>query len=151
MTTSGPLKARKYQRPIFLDDIISQKVYEKWLSRKASTHVRRDRRRGNTFASITEYKSAIHAAVIQCCGRDAYTGEQLRWDLLSKYDNEQSRKGKRAYKAKFALLPSVDHVGDGSGPANFKICGWRTNDAKNDLSYEDFHSLCKKIVNHYKS
>ena len=26
-----------------------------------------------------------------------------------------------------------DHVGDGLGAADFKICAWRTNDAKHDL------------------
>ena len=44
------------------------------------------------------------------------------------------------------MLPSVDHVGDGKGAANFKICAWRTNDAKNDLSYEEFLELCRKVI-----
>jgi len=44
------------------------------------------------------------------------------------------------------MLPSVDHIGDGKGPADFKICAWRTNDAKNDLSYDEFLELCRKVI-----
>jgi len=137
---------KKYQIPEFLTGIISQHIYDSWLSRKARTHVRRDRARGNTNAKISEYKIAIHKAVCESKGRDAYTNEQLKWELLSKYDNEESKRGKREYKKIFALLPSVDHVGDGTGKADFKICAWRTNDAKNDLSYEEFLELCWKVV-----
>ena len=40
--------------------------------------------------------------------------------------NEEFKAKRRHYKAALALLPSVDHVGDGLGEADFKICGWRT-------------------------
>lgn len=63
-----------------------------------------------------------------------------------KYDNEQSNKHGRNYKKRFVMLPSVDHVGDGKGPADFKICAWRTNDAKNDLSYEELLEFCRKVI-----
>lgn len=137
---------RKYQLPEFLAQTVDQKTYECWLYRKAITHVRRDRRRGNKTATNEKYKIAIHSAVCESSGKDAYTKEKLDWLLLSKYDNEQSKKHGRQYKKQFALLPSVDHVGDGKGPADFKICAWRTNDAKNDLSYEEFLDLCRKVI-----
>jgi hypothetical protein len=76
-----------------------------------------------------------------CSTLDFYTEEQLDWTLLSKYNNEDSKKYGREYKKQFALLPSVDHLEDGKGPANFVICAWRTNDSKNDLSYEEFVEL----------
>jgi len=110
------------------------------------THVRRDRSSGNISASNEEYKIALHDAVCKSKGFDAYTHEKLDWSLLSKYNNEESKKGSRAYKKKFALLPSVDHVGDGTGTADFEICAWRTNDAKNDLTYDEFVDLCKKVL-----
>jgi hypothetical protein len=66
--------------------------------------------------------------------------------LLSKYYNAASRQYGLAYKKKFALLPSVDHVRDGKGPADFKICAWRTNDSKNDLSSEELLELCEKVM-----
>lgn len=84
-------------------------------------------------------------------GVDAYTGRPLRWDLISLYDNDDSKAGKRGYKAKFAELPTVDHVGDGLGPADFRICAWRTNDAKNDLTHEQFVELCHMVVSHAKA
>jgi len=137
---------RKYQIPKFLEGTVTQAHYERWLHRKAVTHVKRDRNRGNKTATNVEYKIAIHKAVSDSEGKDAYTGEELDWALLSRYDNEASKKHGRNYKKQFALLPSVDHVGDGTGPADFKICAWRTNDAKNDLSYEEFVELCRKVV-----
>lgn len=137
---------RKYQLPTFLDQSIDQKAYDRWLHRKAVAHVRRDRNRGNRTATNEEYKIAIHKAVCDSGGKDAYTHEDLDWSLLSKYNNEESKKHGRNYKKQFAMLPSVDHVGDGKGPADFKICAWRTNDAKNDLSYEEFLELCRKVI-----
>lgn len=133
--------------PGFLRGVVTQPKYEKWLHRKAIAHVRRDRKRGNTSATNAEYKVAIQKAIQECDGIDAYTGEKLDWTLLSKYDNKESRSGGREYKRQFALLPTVDHVGDGTGPADFRICSWRTNDAKNDLSYGEFVKLCQKVVN----
>jgi hypothetical protein len=137
---------KRYQRPSFLDDVITQDVYERWLQRKAQAHVKRDRRRGNETCSVSSYKQAIHNAVVSSNGIDAYTLEPLEWNLVSTNDNVESNKHGRNYKARFALLPTVDHVGDGTGQAYFVICAWRTNDAKNDLSYEEFISLCKKVV-----
>jgi hypothetical protein len=123
----------KYAMPAFLADSIDQAGYQHWLFRKAQAHVARDRKRGNLMAIGEAYRMAIHAAVIASGGRDAYTGEVLDWKLLGRYDNDASAEGRRTYKHGFAMLPTVDHVGDGLGPADFKICGWRVNDAKHDL------------------
>jgi hypothetical protein len=70
----------------------------------------------------------------------------LDWSLISTYDNADSSSGRRDYKKRFALLHTVDHKGNRSGNADFAICGWRANDAKNDLQYEEFLELCKKVV-----
>ena len=94
------------------------------------------------------YKEAIHAAVIASLGRDAYTGEELDWSLISTYKNEDSKEGRHAYKAGFALLPTVDHHAADAVAADFRICAWRTNDAKNDLSVTAFIELCRRVVQH---
>ena len=65
-------------------EIVDQQVYERWLQRKAVAHVRRDRARDNTTATVKEYKEVIHKAVCECGGKDAYTNEELDWSLLSK-------------------------------------------------------------------
>ena len=138
---------RKYQLSNKLATLVTQEVYERWLDNKARTHLSRDRKRGNLTATNEGYEKAIHQTVCDSDGRDAYTNEELDWSLLSTYNNKKSKEGGRHYKKQFALLPSVDHVGDGTGEADFKICAWRTNDAKNDLSYLEFVELCKKVVN----
>jgi hypothetical protein len=143
------MKTRKYQMPDFLTPILTQERYDRWLGRKASAHVKRDKERGNRTASREKYKLAIHDAVIKCGACDHYTGEQLDWSLLSRYNNAESKAQRRVYKSKFALLPSVDHVGDGLSEANFKICSWRTNDAKNDLTHDEFVALCRRVVSHF--
>jgi hypothetical protein len=137
---------RKYQLTENMSKLVDQAAYERWLHRKASAHIKRDRARGNNTATNVEYKLAIHQAVCDSNGKDAYTDEELDWSLLSKYDNKQSKEHGRHYKKQFSLLPSVDHVGDGKGKADFKICSWRTNDSKNDMSLEEFIDLCKKVV-----
>lgn len=120
----------KYPLPPFLSGVVSQEKYIRWLGRKAAAHIKRDKKRGNATAINEAYKVAIHRAVMESGGRDKYTGEELKWELISRYDNTESKKNRRHYKASFALLPTVDHVGDGLGAVDFKICGWRTNDAK---------------------
>ncbi len=144
-------RQRKYELPAFLVGTVTQDHYDRWLQRKAVAHVRRDRKRGNPSAMNAEYKVEIHRAVIDSKGKDCYTGEKLDWSLISKYDNKQSRSGGRLYKATFALLPTVDHVNDGLGPADFNICSWRTNSAKNDLTLPEFLELCEKVIGHNKT
>lgn len=143
------LMPKKYPLPSFLSGQLPQEVYERWLRRKAQAHVKRDRRRGNKTAIGEAYRVAIHAAVIESGGRDAYTGEKLDWSLLSQYDNDASQKQGRHYKHGFALLPTLDHVGDGMGAADFRICGWRTNDAKHDLEIPAFLALCQAVLEHH--
>lgn len=138
---------KKYQLPAFLDGFITQSHYERWLQRKAMAHVKRDTKRWGNKVTNEQYKIAIHRAVELSQGKDAYTDEPLDWTLISTYDNEESKRFKKQYKKRFALLPSVDHVGDETGPTEFRICAWRTNDAKNDLNYHEFVDLCKKVVN----
>jgi hypothetical protein len=139
--------SEKYPLPLFLTGtVVTQHAYSRWLARKSMAHVRRDKKRGNTAAINETYKRAIHNAVVVSCGLDEYTGEELHWNLISKYNNEDSKANRRKYKALFGLLPTVDHIGDGLGQPNFKICGWRTNDAKGDLSHDEFLQLCRRVV-----
>lgn len=42
----------------------------------------------------------------------------------------------------------ADHIGDGTGATNFKICGWRTNDSKNDLELSEFLLVCESVLKH---
>ena len=143
--------SRKYKIPDFLVQKLTQANYQRWLVRKAAAHVKRDKKRGNTTAIGEAYRIAIHHAIIHSGGHDYYTGEILDWSLLSQYSNEESQAGGRRYKATLALLPTVDHVGDGLGEADFRICAWRTNDAKNDLTHQEFVALCRRVVAHFDS
>ena len=138
---------KKHAMPQFLEGVVTPAAYERWLARKAATHVKRDRKRGHTCTGST-YREVIHAAVVISAGKDSYTGEKLAWHLISTYNNEDSEKGRHSYKASFALLPTVDHVMAGATEASFRICAWRTNDAKNDLSLGSFIELCQKVLDH---
>lgn len=138
---------KKYLLPPELGQMTTQEAYSRWLHRKAAAHAKRDRARGHD-CTISAYKDAIHQAVVAANGRDAYTGEPLEWGLISTYDNDASRNGKHHYKASFALLPTIDHVEASSKTASFKVCAWRTNDAKNDLSHEAFVELCQRVLEH---
>lgn len=144
-------RLRKYELPAFLVGTVTQDKYERWVRHKARAHVRRDRKRGNPSATNEQYNLAIHRAVIESEGHDFYTGERLDWSLISTYENDRSESNGRRYKATFALLPTVDHVNDGTGPADFKICSWRTNSAKSDLTLPEFLELCEKVIRHSRS
>jgi hypothetical protein len=141
---------KRYALPDCLAGKTDETAYVRWLRRKAAAHIKRDRLRCNWEISGEEYRRLIHAAVSRCAGRDHYTGEDLRWDLLSKYSNEDSKAGRSAYKADFALLPTVDHVPGADGKYDFVVCAWRTNDAKNDLSHDEFIELCRRVIAHHE-
>lgn len=140
---------RKYELPDFLQGLCAPEAYLRWLDRRAAAHSRRDRKRGNRTATREAYMIAIHQAVLASRGCDAYTGTPLAWELISKYENEASGRGRREYKGQFASLPTVDHVGDGQGEPEFRICSWRTNDAKSDLCEAEFVELCRAVVRHH--
>jgi hypothetical protein len=136
----------KYVLPNFLVGKCTEKEYLKWLYRKALAHLKRDRKRSKNVISGEQYRKAIHSAVIKGDGLDAYTGKSLRWDLISKYDNSEAKLGGRAHKKKFADLPTVDHINDINGELEFNICSWQVNDAKSDLTFDEFIALCKDIL-----
>ena len=139
--------AKRHTMPGFLDQVVTATAYERWLRRKAIAHVKRDRKRGRT-CTVALYKDAIHDAVVLSNGKDAYTGEVLDWKLISTYRNEDSKIGRHAYKAQFKLLPTVDHVTAEASESGFRVCGWRTNDAKNDLPLEAFLKVCESALKH---
>ena len=70
-----PVRTYKYELPAFLEGRVDAGVYRSWLAKKASAHVKRDRKRvvGEVLREV--YKSQIHSAVVQSAGRDWYTGE----------------------------------------------------------------------------
>lgn len=142
--------SKRYELPDFLHGVIDEGTYIRWLRRKAAAHVKRDRKRCKHEITGETYRLLIHEAVKRSEGRDHYTGEDLRWDLLSTYCNETSKAERSAYKATLALLPTVDHVPGADGEYDFVICAWRTNDSKNDLSHDEFVALCRRVIAHHE-
>lgn len=136
----------RHALPQFLIGSVDPLVYERWLARKAAAHLKRDRKRGYVAITGALYRDEIHQAVLDSGGCDFYTGEELDWSLLSKYNNEESSAGRHGYKAGFALLPTIDHIESARANSGFRICGWRTNDAKHDLSHQAFIELCILVV-----
>jgi len=142
--------ARKYEIPRFLSREIDQKIFEKWLRRKAQAHVVRDRDRGYQAAIGEVYRGLIYDAVKSSRGYDAYTGERLAWAQVSKFRNEEAKTRGHGYRREFALVPTVDHYNPGVWPPEFRICSMRTNDAKSSMTEEEFLSLCRRVIAHAK-
>jgi hypothetical protein len=142
------MASRLYVLPPSLGDRVPENQYLKWLQRKAQSLVKRDRRRGNSRATVSRYKHEIHRTIVRDDPLDWYTGEELDWRLISKYSNEEAKKFKRKAKLTYARLPTVDHEDDGQGEPHFRICGWAVNDAKNDLPLADFLRLCERVLAH---
>ena len=95
------MENRKRALPDYLVGRVTLSVYDRWLARKAAAHLKRDRKRGHA-ATAAAYRDAIHDAVVASGGRDRYTGEELAWNLISTYNNEESEAGRHHYKAQFA-------------------------------------------------
>src|ERR1700735_542609 len=120
------MKKSKYSLPPCLIGKCDEMKYTKWLHRKASAHVTRDRKRfGRTSCTVAGYKAAIHEAVKAGGDLDFYTGERLDWSLVSTFDNETAKAGRSRYKKSLWLLPTVDHTLDEQGKQKFVICSWK--------------------------
>jgi len=139
---------KNFQLPDFLKGKVEQTKYNKWLQAKASSHRGRDMKRGNREVTNAAHKLAIHNAVIGSGGVDEYTGEQLHWHLIGTWNNLEAKAGGRKHKERHHFQPTIDHVDDGMGEPNFKICSYRTNDAKGIMSYDEFIEFCRLVVAH---
>jgi hypothetical protein len=148
--SKGNIEMPRYTLPALLEGKCSQEDYTHWLYLKAAAHVKRDKKRGNLTATKQAYRDAIHKAVCEGGDLDAYNGQPLRWDLIRTYDNQKAKSGKRNYKKLFAELPTIDHEDDGMGEPLFKICSWKTNDCKNDLSITELIEFCDQLLAHQK-
>lgn len=144
------MPSTKYLFPAFLNERCAPEAYHRWLGRKAMAHVKRDRKRGHDAVTREAYMIAIHNAVIASGGLDDYTGETLAWEKISTYDNAKSKKGRREYKKSLWDLPTVDHFGEDITANAFRICSWRTNDSKNDLTDDELIEFCKIIISHHE-
>jgi hypothetical protein len=134
----------KYCLPAFLKEKgIDEETYRKWLYRKAQNLHRRDKnffeKRGKTFnLKQSDYRKAIHEAVCKSNGKCFYTGEELAWDQISKFDGRK----------KIDNLPTVDHLNgrDIKDKLDFVIASWKVNDMKNDLNLKEFLELCERVI-----
>ena len=122
--------------------------YRKMLQRKAVAVTRRDKRRDGKY-SVKEAIEAIHQAFHRCNGFDPYDGSKLDPELLGTYDNNRSKEKGAAYKREMAMLPTIDHVTAKPVP-DFEIVSWQTNDAKGDMSPDEFIAYCRRVVQNAK-
>ena len=134
---------------------ISFDKFSEWVMKKGYSLYQRDlKRTKEEFKEefkkkypYTVYRSKICEAIknIPDAGKDYYTEEKLNWDLIGQYNNSNAQQEGKAYKRKFALMPTVDHINAEAKP-EFVICSWRMNDAKNDLSEFAFTKLCIRFL-----
>jgi hypothetical protein len=143
------MSTAKYSLPDFLKGKCERAKYARWLHRKAQAHASRDRKRnGKRSCTVSLYKEQIHSAVVGGGDRDFYTGEPLDWTLISTFENIAAKSGRSLYKKAFELLPTVDHTFDDKGRQKFVICSWKINDAKSDLTLEEFYTLCETVLSY---
>ena len=138
--------SRKYSLPPFLSGIVSQ-VLRTIVAPESSGSRTSNLLRGNVTAigevSREAIRSVWRAKDATLIPANLSTGSSSANTIMT-----DQRHRVRKYKRDFARAssPTVDHVSDGLGSANFKICGWRTNDTKNDLEMSEFLSVCRAVL-----
>lgn len=133
---------------------VEQHVYGRWLMGRAVAHRKRDTKRavktGQLPPALAKYQDAIHTAASRCGGICEYTREPLMWTIIGTWNNHDAAVGGAAYKRKFARMPTVDHVhGEDGLPIaldDLRVTSWELNDAKGDLSFNQFLALCRLVV-----
>ena len=144
MTTT--LSRSRLQAPAYVLEHMTQADYQLAVNRMAVGLRKRDEKRGGSYTH-RQAADALHQAIIDCQGRDHYTGEWLDWSLWRTYDSEKSKKGGTAYKRTLAMQPSVDHR-NGLPICDFVICAWRTNDAKSDMTLDELKEFARRLLEH---
>lgn len=109
--------------------------------------MKRDRKRGGTYR-VKEAMDAIHEAMHRSDGIDPYDGQAMDSELLGVYDNARSKELCTAYRREFYRLPTVGHR-NAEPVCDFQIVSWQTNDAKGDMSSEDYLAHCLAVVKHH--
>jgi len=136
-----------YSLPEKIKGQCDEETYNRWLYRRAASLRKRDKKHSvSNLYSLKEYRDKVHEAVLNDADVDAYTGERMNWSLISTFDNSQAREGGKQYRKTFANMPTVDHDIDGKGMLRFRICSWRTNDSKNDLTVNELKTFCIKVL-----
>lgn len=127
--------------------------FKGWLECRArSLHKRDKNKTKGTFSfSLSDYCCAICNSILamKFCSQDAYTGENLDWSCIGKYNNEDARLGGKQYKKRFAMMPTVDHIHAEPKP-EFIICSWQTNDIKNDMTLDELKKWCEVFLKFQK-
>lgn len=145
-TRNADATRHKHQPPPWVAEHLDPATYNNWLRGKAQGLVRRDEQRGGSY-TVSEAKASVHAAMVACEGRDHWTGETLREDLLGIYDSDESGLRGGAYKKELAMKPTIDHR-NSEPVCDFVICAWRTNDAKHDMSIDELKEFCRLVLEH---
>jgi hypothetical protein len=138
----------KFFLPSALEGVITESAYRWWLRKKSLSVCNRDKKDKRPCAlSATRavYAEKIHEAVCRNPRNDPFTGEELRWDLIRKYDPKQVSKD-RDYFRKFSLLPSIDHTNPDATDLKLEVCSLFVNECKNNLNADEFVGMCKKVV-----
>jgi hypothetical protein len=149
----------KYVLPSYLQGTMTQGKYSRWLSNETSSLLAHDKIRKLPCAFCNQkhdYEQALHTAVCNNGLKDPYTGETLRWDLLSilspaKMKALRLRKKTLGVSKEDALLPSVDHKDPASPVLDFEICALRTNTCKSYLTPSEFIAFCKQVAEFTKN
>ena len=116
--------------------------YNAWLGNQARNCRDRDRGFVSPLPGIGKYRTAIHNAVERSNGEDAYTGEDLKWNLLNTEPPSGPGRKKHCRRGK---RPSVDHY-HGVGKMDYRICAGTVNYAKGSLCHQEFVRLCRLVA-----
>lgn len=96
-----------------------------------------------------EYFTAVFEALKNCAGIDYYTGDELNWKitLADKQAGTEPEKKEAASTEKRQERVTFDHInGRNLTKLKFVVCAGKTNDAKNDLTQDEFVKLCRAVV-----
>jgi hypothetical protein len=88
---------------------------------------------------------------VKCGGKDPYTGDPLRWDLIGEWDSNKDRASAApgaygAIKREYFLLPVADHVDPDSEDLEIEMVSWIVNEGKSQMRPGEYRDLCRKVV-----
>ncbi len=144
----------KYPLPPLLSGVLSVSEYDKLLNCKADSLRKRDLKLKRPFprtCSKAVYKQKINAAILASDGKDPYTRDALRWDLLATWDKKKEAllclgPAADVFNKEYFLMPTVDHCDPYADELNFEICSWIVNSSKTLMNPQEYVDLCRKVA-----
>ena len=134
-----------YEPPIWVKSESTN--YKRWLNKMANRVVKHKRKYGESH-NVKQTMDSIHQAMQLSDGIDPYDGTMMKSELIDTYMMKGCTLDANS-KKEFFRMPTIKYQSIEQSCV-FEIMSMQTNEAKGEMSHEEYLNHCRAVVNHYR-